>query len=104
MGKRIAIIAVLGVLAIGAAAWGTQPEEDKEMAEIGEQNVRFIETAEHIKQINLQIMELHLGDLDFRIYKQCHADPPTTKEHQKLCERVENKLAAKQAEDKKHPW
>jgi hypothetical protein len=33
MGKRIAVILVLGALAIGAAAWMTQPSEDKEMAQ-----------------------------------------------------------------------
>lgn len=33
MGKRIAVILVLRALAIGAAAWMTQPSEDKEMAQ-----------------------------------------------------------------------
>jgi hypothetical protein len=104
MGKRIAAILILGALAIGATAWISQPGEDPEMAQIAAQNARFIQTEERIKQINLETIELQLGDLDFRIYKQCHADPPTTKEHQRLCARVEKKLAAKQAEAKAHPW
>lgn len=104
MGKRIAIILILGVLAIGGTVYLSQPGEDKDMAQLVAQNARFVETAERIKQIKLETIELQLGDLDFRIYQQCHLDPPTTKEHQKLCAQVEKKLAAKQAEAKAHPW
>jgi hypothetical protein len=104
MGKRIAAIVVVGILAIGATAWITAPEEDKEMAALVEQNGRIFETAEHIKQLQTELIEKQLGDLDFRIYKQCHIDPPTTKEHQNLCARIENKLLKKQAEAKSYRW
>jgi hypothetical protein len=103
MGKRIAVIIILGVLAIGAASWISQPGEDPGLASIAVSNVYLAESAERLKQLQKEHIETLLGD-DFKIYQLCHVSPPTTKEHQRLCARIDKKLAAKQAEAKTHPW
>lgn len=101
---RIAAILIIGALAIGATVYLGRPTEDREMSDIAAMNIVLAEGAARVKQIDLETIELQLGSTDFKIYQLCHADPPTTAEHKKLCARIEKKLAAKQAEAKAHPW
>jgi hypothetical protein len=104
MAKRIAVIVFLGALGIGAAVYLGQPKEDRQLEQLKASNIVLAESAERVKQLDQETIELQLGSTDYKIYKLCHQAAPTTKEHQRLCERVEKKLAAKQAEAKAHPW
>src|SRR5689334_19833295 len=93
-----------GAIAILATVILTAPREDRALEELKASNEVLSANAEKLRQTNLEITESMLGAQDFKIYQLCHRATPTTKEHQRLCERVEKKLADAQAKAKKDHW
>jgi hypothetical protein len=53
----------------------------------------------------IRSVELRYGEAAAATYKLCHTSPPTTKQHQIECKKLDDRLARDEArDDKKNPW
>ena len=93
MGKRIAIIVVLGIAAIGGTAFVTAPGGDsKEMQDLKASNSQIAAMADNIKRLDREFQEKVLGPSGFQIYQRCQKQPPTLTENKDLCARLNRKV------------
>lgn len=101
--RSLAFLGV-GAIAIVATAFLTGPKKDREVDNIAASNVVLADNEDRLKLAEMENKKALLGDVDFRIYQFCHQATPTTKEHHKLCARVEDKLKTAQKKAKANPW
>jgi hypothetical protein len=86
--------------------WGYSQEEinksiqnsDDTAAQVkGEMDAQLLESTIHL-------IELRYGETAASRYRLCHTYPPTTKQHQLECKRLDDRLARDDAKREKHPW
>jgi len=87
--------------------------QNAEKAERSAQALRALgDTSARIRQQNeaqlleaqTRLVSLRRGEAAAATYHLCHTHPPTTKEHQAECRRLDAQLAQDEANDAKHPW
>jgi hypothetical protein len=63
------------------------------------------ELDERLLQAKIRHVELVYGEATAATYKLCHKWPPTTKQHQLECKKLDDRIARDDARDaKKNPW
>ena len=86
--------------------WGYSKEEiDQSFQDVdraAEQSRREIEARTF--ETEVQIVELRHGAAVAATYRLCHMHPPTTKQHQLECKRLDEHYKRDDAPDAKHPW
>jgi hypothetical protein len=55
-------------------------------------------------EAGIRFVELKHGEAAASRYRMCHTYPPTTKQHQLECERLDKQFRRDEAEADKHPW
>jgi len=107
--KAVIVVLLLVVAVIGGIVWYNNAEaENKRKYEEAVRNLD--ETQESVSyELDRRLLEssVQLAETRFgqgSLYRLCHEYPPTTKEHQRKCKALDDKMARADAADKKHPW
>ena len=77
------------------AAWNNVEKTQNEV--LHELDARKLEA-------EIRLVELRRGEAAASRYRMCHTYPPTTKQHQLECERLDKQVRHDDAEADKHPW